>query len=50
MLAVAGRRTWVVAPREDVDLGEIDPRSELKVVEEADGKVTAEVGEPINRP
>lgn len=39
VLAVAGRHTWVVAPREDVDLGEIDPKSTLKVSERADGTV-----------
>lgn len=43
VLAVAGRRTWVITPKEDVDLGEIDPRSELRVVEGGDGKVEVEV-------
>lgn len=43
VLAVAGRRTWVVTPKEDIDLGEIDPRSELRVVEGGDGKVEVEV-------
>jgi hypothetical protein len=47
VLAVAGRRTWVVTPKEDVDLGEIDPRSELRVMEGADGKVTIDVIAPV---
>lgn len=40
VIAVAGRRTWVITPREDIDLGEVDPSSTLKVVEGADGKVS----------
>jgi hypothetical protein len=43
VLAVAGRRTWVVTPKEDVDLGDIDPRSGLKVVEGPGGRVKVEV-------
>jgi hypothetical protein len=46
VLAVAGRRTWVITPREDVDLGEVDPRATLKVVERADGTVGVEVVRP----
>ena len=42
VLAVAGRRTWLVAPNEDVDLGEIDPTSALRVVE-TDGKIAVSV-------
>ena len=45
VLAVAGRRTWVIAPDQDVDLGEIDPASALKVVE-TDGKVAVSVLPP----
>ena len=45
VLAVAGRRTWVITPREDVDLGEVDPRSGLKVVE-AGGRVEVSVAPP----
>ena len=44
VIAVAGRRTWVITPRQDVDLGEVDPAATLKVVEAADGTVTVEVG------
>lgn len=36
VLAVAGRRTWLVAPREDVDLGEVAPDAELRVTERPD--------------
>ena len=44
VIAVAGRRTWVITPRQDVDLGEVDPAATLKVVEAADGTVTVELG------
>ncbi|ODT85904.1 YkgJ family cysteine cluster protein [Phenylobacterium sp. SCN 70-31] len=44
VLAVAGHRTWLIAPREDVDLGEVDSDAELRVVEGPSGKVTVEVG------
>jgi hypothetical protein len=43
VLAVAGRRTWVVTPKEDVDLGEIEPGVGLRVVERAGGMVDVEV-------
>ena len=46
VLAVAGRRTWVITPTEDVDLGEIDPRSGLRVLEGAGGHVVVEVTPP----
>jgi hypothetical protein len=39
VLAVAGRRTWLVAPSEDVDLGELDPQASLRVETDPDGKV-----------
>lgn len=45
-VAVAGRRTWVITPKQDIDLGDIDPRSALKVVEGADGAVTVEATPP----
>jgi hypothetical protein len=45
VLAVAGRRTWVIAPAEDIDLGELDPAAALKVVDE-DGKVLVSVSLP----
>ena len=44
VIAVAGRRTWVITPREDIDLGEVDPSVGLKVVEGADGLVNVAVG------
>ncbi len=44
-LAVAGRHTGVITPKQDIDLGEIDPRSGLKVVE-GTGGVTVEVTAP----
>jgi hypothetical protein len=44
VLAVAGRQTWVIAPAEDVDLGEVDPSAGIRVVERADGVINVEVG------
>ena len=44
VLAVAGRQTWVIAPGEDVDLGEVDPSAGIRVVERADGVISVEVG------
>ena len=46
VLAVAGRRTWVVTPTADIDLGEIDPASSLRVEEDASGEVTVRVTAP----
>ncbi|WP_310539312.1 YkgJ family cysteine cluster protein [Phenylobacterium sp.] len=43
VIAVAGRRTWVITPREDVDLGDVDPAAGLKVVEGSHGVVSVEV-------
>ena len=45
VLAVAGRRTWVIAPHDDVDLGEVDPAAVLKVVE-TDGRIAVSVLPP----
>src|SRR5678816_2732185 len=42
VLAVAGRRTWVIAPKEDVELGEIDPAAALRVAAVA-GRVVVSV-------
>ena len=42
-MAVAGRRTWVTTPQQDIALGEVEPGSGFKVVEGADGTVTVEV-------
>jgi hypothetical protein len=45
VLAVAGRHTWLVAPREDVDLGEVAPGADLKITE-GPGGVSVDVGAP----
>ena len=45
VIAVAGRHTWVITPREDLDLGEVDPAANLKVVEGADGRISVTLGE-----
>lgn len=42
VLATAGRRTWLITPREDLDLGEIDLAAGLKVTERPDGSVKVE--------
>lgn len=39
VLAVAGRRTWLIAPGEDVDLGEVDLSRGLTVAEQPDGSI-----------
>ena len=44
VIAIAGRHTWVITPREDIDLGDVDPAAKLKVVEGADGKISVTVG------
>jgi hypothetical protein len=44
VMAVAGRRAWVITPREDIDLGEIDPAARVEIVEQSDGKVAVTVG------
>ncbi len=44
VLAVAGRQTWVISPRGDIALGEVDPAATLKVVEGPDGVVSVAVG------
>lgn len=46
VLATAGRRTWLITPREDVDLGEIDLSRGLKVVERPDGSLEVEATGP----
>jgi hypothetical protein len=44
VLAVAGRRTWLIAPREDIDLGEIDLARGLTVSERPDGSIAVTPG------
>ena len=46
VLAVAGRRTWLIAPREDIDLGEVAPDARLKVAEDAGGRIEVVVSAP----
>jgi len=43
VIAVAGRRVWVITPRGEVDVGEVDPGANLRVVERPDGSVAVEV-------
>jgi hypothetical protein len=43
VLAVAGRRTWLVTPREEVDLGEVAPGADLRISEAPDGRVEVAV-------
>lgn len=37
VLAAAGRRAWLVAPREDIDLGDLSPDARLSITEGPDG-------------
>jgi hypothetical protein len=45
VIAVAGRRVWVITPREDVDVGEVDPSAAISVAERADGSIQVTVAE-----
>lgn len=40
VMAVAGRRAWLITPHEEIDLGEIDPAARIEVTEDADGAVS----------
>lgn len=44
VMAVAGRRAWLLTPKEDIDLGEIDPSARVEVAEGPDGQVRVTVG------
>jgi hypothetical protein len=46
VMAVAGRRAWVITPKEEIDLGEIDPAARIEVLEAADGTVTVRLHSP----
>ena len=46
VLAVAGRRTWLVTPKAEIDLGEVAPDADLKITEGPDGSVAVEVSDP----
>jgi hypothetical protein len=46
VLAVAGWRTWLIAPTAEIDLGDVDPAAGLMVVEGPDGAVSVEVTPP----
>lgn len=46
VMAVAGRHVWVITPRGDIDLGQVDPRSDLRITEGARGDVQVEVVGP----
>lgn len=43
VIAVAGRQAWLVAPHQDLDLGEVGPDARLTVREGADGRVSVQV-------
>lgn len=46
VLAVAGRRTWLITPREEADLGDVAPGADLKITEGPGGEVSVEVTAP----
>ena len=46
VLAVAGRQTWLVTPKAEIDLGEVAPDADLKITEGPDGSVGVEVSDP----
>jgi hypothetical protein len=39
----AGRRLWIIAPNQDLDLGELDPNSSIETEELPDGTVRVRV-------
>src|SRR5262245_43149 len=47
VLATAGRRTWLIAPREDVDLGEVDLSGGLTVTGRPGGSTQLSVGDGV---
>ena len=48
VIAVSGDRTWVIAPGEDVDVGELDERTPFSVEEQQDGRVRVTLLPPLN--
>jgi hypothetical protein len=58
VLAKAGLRMWLITPKEDIDLGLVDPRSPLDVQQRPDGSAVVKVlppvpageGQPVTRP
>ena len=45
VMAVAGKRTWLVLPKEDIYLGEIDPGATISIVQTPEGVVEVKVGD-----
>jgi Ni,Fe-hydrogenase I large subunit len=43
VIAVAGRQAWLVAPREDINLGEVGPDARLTISEGPGGQVSVRV-------
>lgn len=39
VVAAAGRRMWLITPREEIELGEVDPEGRLEITERPDGSV-----------
>jgi hypothetical protein len=46
VLAVAGHRTWLIAPNVDIDLGDVPPEAGIKVIEGPGGAISVEVTPP----
>lgn len=45
--AKAGDRIWIITPTRDVDLGELDPRQPMNIIQNADGTVDVEFFPPV---
>src|SRR5262245_35188658 len=43
VIAVAGRQAWVITPKADIAIGEVDPTAALRVDERADGSVVVRI-------
>jgi hypothetical protein len=50
VVAAAGNRLWVIGPNNDVDLGEIDPDTPVRIEEMPDGTVEVTVLKPSKDP
>ena len=43
VLAMTNRRLWLIAPKEDVYVGEIDPNSPFAIAERHDGSISVTI-------
>jgi len=46
VIAIAGRRAWIIGPKNDVDLGQIEPHWRIEASQLSDGTIRAQVFPP----